>query len=198
MGKRYDRAYFDRWYRHPTRRVIDTQALQRKVNLAVAIAENYLARPVRSVLDVGCGEAAWRAPLLRLRPELDYRGVDSSEYAVARYGRERGISLASFGQMAHLRPGPPVDLLVCSDVMHYIGARELARGLSGFGELCGGVAFLEAFTRKDDPEGDREGFIARSAAFYRRAFARAGFVSVGSYCWLSPALGEVAAELECG
>lgn len=196
MPKQYDRAYFDRWYRHPALRVNGRQVLERKVRLAVASAEYYLGRALRSVLDVGCGEGAWRAPLLRLRPGLQYRGVDPSAYAVARYGTRRNLQQVRFGQLEHLRFGPPVDLLVCSDVMHYVPSAELRRGLSGFGELCGGVAFLEVFAREDDPDGDRQGFIARRARWYRDAFGAAGLVPVGSHCWLAPALADEAAALE--
>jgi SAM-dependent methyltransferase len=196
MPKQYDRRYFDRWYRHPAQRVSGRQVLERKVRLAVAVAEYYLGRPLRSVLDVGCGEGAWRAPLLRLRPGLHYRGIDPSEYAVQRFGRRRNLQQVRFGQLEHLRFGPPVDLLVCSDVMHYVPTPELRRGLAGFAELCSGIAFLEVFTREDDPDGDREGFIGRREAWYRRAFADAGFVACGSHCWLSPALRDEAAALE--
>jgi SAM-dependent methyltransferase len=196
MSKTYDQAYFDRWYRHPAQRVTGRQVLARKVRLAVAVAEYYLGRPIRSVLDVGCGEGAWRAPLLELRPGLQYRGIDPSAYAVSRFGRSRNLQQIRFGQLEHLRFGPPVDLLVCSDVMHYVPTAELRRGLSGFGELCRGVAFLEVFAREDDPDGDREGFIARRATWYRRAFGDAGFVACGSHCWLSPALRDEAAALE--
>jgi SAM-dependent methyltransferase len=196
MPKQYDRQYFERWYRHPALRVSRGQTLERKVRLALVLSEYYLGRSVRSVLDVGCGEGAWRAPLLRLRPGLQYRGIDPSDYAVLRFGRRRNLQQARFGQLEHLRFGPPVDLLVCSDVMHYVPSDELRRGLSGFAELCNGVAFLEVFAREDDPEGDREGFIARRSAWYRAAFAAAGFTSVGSHCWLSPSLCNEAAELE--
>ena len=196
MSKQYDRAYFDRWYRHPALRVTGKQVLERKVHLALATAEYYLGRPVRSVLDVGCGEGAWRAPLLRQRPSLHYRGIDPSAYAVARHGARRNLQQVRFGQLEHLRFGPPVDLLVCSDVMHYVPTGELRRGLSGFRELCQGIAFLETFTREDDPDGDREGFIGRRASWYRRAFAEAGFLACGSHCWLSPALADEAAALE--
>jgi SAM-dependent methyltransferase len=196
MPKLYDRRYFDHWYRHPAQRVSAGRVLERKARLALSTAEYYLGRPLRSVLDVGCGEGAWRAPLLKLRPGLAYHGLDSSEYAVARFGRRRNLSLVAFAQLEHLRFGPPVDLLVCSDVMHYVPTRELRRGLSGFGELCGGLAFLEVFAREDDPDGDREGFIGRRAAWYRKAFAEAGFGGVGSHCWLAPALRHEAAALE--
>lgn len=193
-AKQYDAAYFRRWYRgaHASSRA----DLARKVALAVAMAEFYLQRPIRSVLDVGCGEAAWRAPLLKLRPKLRYQGVDSSEYAVARYGRSRNIALARFGQMAQVRFGEPVDLLVCSDVMHYVPTAELRRGLSGFSELCDGVAFLELYAKGDDIRGDHAGFLARPAASYRRWFREAGFVACGSHAYLSPNLHANAVALE--
>ena len=194
MSKAYDAAYFRRWYRgaHATPRA----DLARKVAMAVAIAEFYLQRPVRNVLDVGCGEGAWRAPLLKLRPRLHYQGVDSSEYAVARYGRARNIALAGFGQLAQLRFGEPADLLVCSDVIHYVPTAELRRGLSGFAELCDGVAFLELYARGDQIRGDKLGFLSRPAASYRRWFREAGFTACGSHAYLSPNLRANAVALE--
>ena len=48
--------------------------------------------------------------------------------AIARYGRARNLRLASFGEFGVLRPCAPVDLLGCSDVLHYLPTRELDRG----------------------------------------------------------------------
>ena len=192
--KRYDRAYFDRWYRRGG--IGGTRRLARKVALAVATAEYHLERPVRTVLDIGCGEGPWRAPLLKLRPDVRYLGFDSSEYAIARYGRSRNLHLARFEDFALLRPCPPADLLVCSDVMHYVPTRALDRGLPGLAELCGGVAFLETFAREDQAEGDEDGFLARPARFYRGRFEALGFTPLGSHCWLSPALAGTATALE--
>jgi SAM-dependent methyltransferase len=194
MDKRYDQDYFDRWYRRGG--IGDRARLARKVALAVATAEYHLERPIRSVLDVGCGEGVWRAPLLKLRPGVRYLGFDGSEYAIARYGRARNIHLARFGDFAHLRPCGPVDLLVCSDVLHYLPARELDRGLPGLADLCAGVAFLETFTKEDQAVGDEHEFQDRPAAFYRKRFAKLGFAQLGSHCWLSPALRERATALE--
>jgi SAM-dependent methyltransferase len=131
MNKHYDRRYFDHWYRQGEAAAGRTTLLRRKVELAVAMAEYYLGRPLRSVLDVGCGEGAWRAPLLKLRPKLDYMGVDSSEYAVARHGAKRNLRFARFAQLGQMRFGPPVDLLVCSDVLHYVRSDECAAAWRG-------------------------------------------------------------------
>ncbi|WP_019399854.1 class I SAM-dependent methyltransferase [Pseudoxanthomonas sp. GW2] len=196
MTKTYDRAYFDRWYRQ--HHIQDPRRLERKVALAVATAEYYLERAIRTVLDIGCGEGAWRAPLLKLRPKASYLGFDCSEYAVARHGARRNLHLARFGDFEWLRPCAPVDLLVCADVIHYLPTRELGRGLPGLAELCGGVAFLEAFTAEDEFEGDTEGFQPRKASWYRRKFQQAGLTPVGSYCWLGPRMAATAAALERG
>ena len=192
--KKYDRDYFDRWYRRGG--IGGARRLARQVALAVATAEYHLERPLRSVLDIGCGEGPWRAPLLRLRPGLRYLGFDGSEYAVARHGARRNLHYARFGDFSRLRPCPPVDLLVCSDVLHYLSTRELDRGLPGLAALCGGVAFLETFTREDRAEGDEHAFRQRTARFYRGRFEALGFTQLGSHCWLSPALAGSATALE--
>ena len=85
-----------------------------------------------------------------------------------------------------LRPCAPVDLLVCSDVLHYLPTRELDRGLPGLAELCGGVAFLETFAREDHAVGDEHDFQNRPASFYRKRFDALGFAQVGSHCGCRP------------
>jgi predicted TPR repeat methyltransferase len=194
--KAYDRAYFEKWYRHPRHAVTSRYQLERKVTLAVAVAEYYLGRPIRNVLDVGCGEGVWRAPLRKLRPDVDYLGLDSSEYAIERYGRARNLRLATFGQLEHLRFDHRFDLIVCSDVLHYLQPAELRKGLHGIAEMLQGVAFLELFTSSDAPDGDKHGFLARTRRWYLSTFAQAGLVPCGSHCYVGAKLKDCMAALE--
>jgi len=196
MSKQYDRAYFEKWYRHARHRVGSRAELARKVAMVVHLAEYYLARPLRNVLDVGCGEATWRAPLLALRPGIAYRGLDASEYAVARYGRRRNVGLARFGQLEQLRFEARFDLIVCTDVLHYLKPAEIRAGLHGIGEMLEGVAFLEVFTTRDDVAGDHHGFVARTPGWYLREFGRVGLLPCGSHCYLGPRLERHVAALE--
>ena len=196
MKKIYDRAYFDRWYRHSQHAVNSPALLERKAALAISVAEYYLGRRVRNVLDVGCGEGTWRAPLKKLRPRIDYLGIDSSEYAIARYGRARNLRLVGFGQLADLRFGDDYDLIVCSDVIHYVPTPQLRRGLRGIVEMLDGVAFLELFTSVDSPDGDKRGFIGRSPRWYQSTFAEAGLIACGSHCYVGPRLKGSVAALE--
>ncbi|TDR48387.1 methyltransferase family protein [Tahibacter aquaticus] len=185
-SKLYDRAYFDKWYRDDNHRVISRDVLSRKVAMAVAMAEHYLGRPIRNVLDVGCGEGAWHAPLHALRPDAHYLGLDASEYAISRWGRSRNLRLATFGQLAELRFDQRFDLIVCADVMHYLGRGELLRGLPGIVDQLEGLAYIEVYTSKDKLIGDLEGFKRRSPQWYRQAFAEAALLSVGSMGWVGP------------
>ncbi|HYO77969.1 MAG TPA: class I SAM-dependent methyltransferase [Thermoanaerobaculia bacterium] len=194
MSKQYDKAYFDRWYRGRTR--VSTHAeVRRKVAMAIASTEYFLRRQLRTVLDVGCGEGAWLPHLQSFRPRVQYTGLDSSEYAVKRFGRERNIRKASFGDLPKLNLGV-YDLVVCSDVLHYVPDAELKSGIKALAEATDGVAYLEVLTKEDDVVGDLDAFIRRPAASYRKMFAGAGMTFVGPYCWLSPAFKGSVAELE--
>jgi len=194
LKKTYDRSYFDRWYRDPAQAVILGEHLARRVRLAVAAAEYVLEREVESVLDVGCGEAPWRALLKRLRPRARYFGIDPSPYAVARYGRTRGIVLGGVGDLGTpalssallgLGARPPFDLVVCSDVLHYVPTKDLPRGLKTINKWVGpGLAFLEFFTRDDDTEGDTEDFRKRPASSYARLLRAAGLTHLGLHCYV--------------
>lgn len=194
--KTYDREYFERWYHDPERRVITPAAVARKVRLALGVAEMLLERPIRSVLDVGCGEGAWREHLRRERPALQYTGVESSAYAVERFGRTRNIRQGSFGTLAELALEGPYDLIVVCDVLQYVPDAELAPGLAAVERLLDGVAYLEAYAAEDQIEGDRHGWHERTRAEYLGHFGAAGLLSVGMHCYVGGALRDAPAALE--
>lgn len=185
--KTYDRAYFDRWYRHPSDRVATRDSLGRKVRLAVSVAEFVLGRKIRTVLDVGCGEAPWFPVLERLRRDVRYIGVESSEYAIARYGEARHIRRGTLDELGSMRLPKSIDLIVCADVLQYVDTRGVERGLRAIRKLLGGVAYIETFTTADAMEGDRDGWCERTAVEYRRLLRAARLTQCGPYCYLNPA-----------
>lgn len=189
-AKVYDRAYFDRWYRRV--RVHTEDEVVRKAAFAVGLAEHVLARPVRNVLDVGCGEAVFGSALRAVRPEIAYVGLDPSEYVVATFGESHGVRRATFGALAAVELPGPFDLIVCSDVLHYVEKKEIETGLAALVKLLSGVALLEVLAIEDDPVGDRMGFHLRPASFYRRLFRGAGLVPLGLQAYALP---EVATTL---
>ena len=197
--KAYDANYFHRWYRDPRTRVTSERVLDRKVHLALSAAEYMLGRRVRTVLDIGCGEGRWYVALRRIRPGISYVGVESSEYAVATFGKSRNIRRGTFGSLRTLRLKGSFDLIVCADMLQYVSNTDLAPGLKEVRRLLGGVAYIEAYAREDDMVGDMEGWIYRSAATYRREFRAAGLTQCGMYCFIDASKLDAVNALEvCG
>jgi 2-polyprenyl-3-methyl-5-hydroxy-6-metoxy-1,4-benzoquinol methylase len=194
--KSYDEAYFRKWYRDPRTRVHTPESVRRKVRMVVGIAEYFLGRKLRSVLDIGAGEGAWRREIRRMRPDVRYLGVDPSDWVVARHGRRRNIRLGSFEELPGLQLGRGHDLIVCADMLQYIPDAALKRGIRHLASILKGVAYLEAYTSGDDMEGDLEGWHPRSRAQYRAVFAGAGLVGCGLHCYLTRDMAAKAVELE--
>lgn len=197
-AKRYDKDYFDRWYRRPGSRLRTAADVTRKVSMVVAIAEQVLERPVTSVLDVGCGEGTWQPILKRLRPRASYTGIDSSDYAVRRFGRRRNIRLGTFGDLEAAGLSDRYDLIVVCDVLHYLSGRDIAAGLAALSPRLEGVAFLEAYTSADDIDGDKQGFYHRGPERYRRLFRNAGLASIGMHCYVGQEMRDALTALEFG
>ncbi|MBS0660186.1 MAG: class I SAM-dependent methyltransferase [Verrucomicrobia bacterium] len=193
-----DAAYFRKWYRDPRHRVSTKAAAKRKVALVLAVAEYYLERPVRSVLDVGCGEGNWYPLLAALRPGLRYLGIDSSKYAVRRHGKRRNLQLGDFDQLGEAGLEGPYDLIICSDVLYYLSRATLTRGLRALVPHLGGVAFLEAYDRREPLEGDTAHLQRLSADAYRRIFRQCGLIACGSHCYVGAELAHRVTALERG
>lgn len=194
--KQYDRTYFDKWYRKRRSQVTTRPELERKVHMVVATTEFVLGRRLRSVLDVGCGEGPWQPILQKLRPGSRYAGIDSSEYAVRRFGRRRNIRLGSFGALDRAGLDDGYDLIVCCDVLHYLTAAELRSGLPAIAQHLDGVSYLEAYTRSDEIGGDMDGLLRRTPKSYRRLFRRAGLLPVGLQCYVPAAMRPMLTALE--
>ena len=195
MTKQYDRAYFKRYYHDKGTRVHSHAEVRRKVSMAVAMAEYFLRRQLHTVLDIGCGEGAWLAHLRALRPRVAYAGLDPSEYVVKRFGESRNIRRASFAELPNLGL-LSYDLVVCSDVLHYVDDKDIRAGVAEIARICAGVAYVEVLTSEDDVVGDLDSFQFRPADWYRKLFNKVGMTKIGPYCWLSPELIDDVAGLE--
>lgn len=199
-SRAYDRQYFDKWYRNPRFRVKTARELARQVAFVVGTAEYILGRPLRTVLDVGCGEGNWRAPLLRMRPRLRYTGVDSSSYVVERYGARRNILLGTIDELDRLPLRKEYDLILCVGMLNYLEPAQLRAGLAHVYELANGPVYLEIFTSADRGVfGDTKGARLRQPSWYRARVREAGFVACGLHWYLPDWFREHTSALErCG
>jgi SAM-dependent methyltransferase len=194
MPKIYDRAYYDKWYRGPGR-VTSFNEMRRKVTTVVANTEYFLRRPLKNVLDIGCGEAPWFVHLKAMRARVSYVGVDPSEYVVRAFARHRNVHRGGFTDLSETGTGK-FDLVVCSDVMHYLTDAEIRDGLPDVVGRMRGLAFFEVFTKEDHIYGDIDGYNRRPAKWYRDAFRKVGLTQVAPYMWIAPSLADEPSELE--
>jgi SAM-dependent methyltransferase len=184
--KLYDRAYFNRWYRDPRCRVVTPTSLMRRAAWVVATTEYVLQRPLRTVLDVGCGEAHWAPVLSRIRPGVQYTGVDPSPYVIARYGSRRHILHGSVERLDLVELDSPFDLILCCAALNYLTPSAVAHGLAQMAARLRGVAHIEIFSRGDPVEGDFRGWRWYSPAWVRRAAKTASLVPIGLHCYVGP------------
>jgi len=198
--REYDQRYFDKWYRNPRYRVKTPQELARQVAFVVSAGEHILGRAIQTVLDVGCGEANWLAPLRRFRPRVQYTGVDSSEYVVSRFGASRNIRLGTIDSLDRMRLRKEYDLILCVGMLNYLDPAQLRTGLAHLYELANGVVYLELFTSADRGVfGDTRGTRLRSPSWYRARIREARFLSCGMHCYIPDWLREQTAAMErCG
>ncbi|HEY0931438.1 MAG TPA: class I SAM-dependent methyltransferase [Gemmatimonas sp.] len=196
LAKRYDQAYFDKWYRHPKHRVKSPAELARQVAFVLGTAEFVLGRPVRSVLDVGCGEGQWRAALRAHRSRVHYDGVDPSAYAVERFGARRNLHLGGIETLDALPLRREYDLVVCCGMLNYLSATQLTAGLSQVAHRVGGMAYLELFTREDHFEGDTNWPTPKPAHWYRDAMLTAGLTAIGMQCYVQTRDADRVSSLE--
>jgi SAM-dependent methyltransferase len=195
VTKRYDDSYFERFYLDPKTRVLSPAERRRRVTATLATCERYLDRPLRSVLDVGCGIGMWGRELVRLRPRLRYLGLEPSQAAVSR-ARRWGLEV-QLGDLASLdRVRGTFDLVICADVLHYVPDDQVTPAVAALATKTHGLAQLEVLTSAESVEGDLADMQRRAPRWYLTRFRRQGLVPCGLHLYLTPALHEAAAALE--
>ncbi len=167
--ERFDERYYRRFYLNPRTRAVSPEDLRRSADLIAAFMRE-VRHPVRRILDLGCGLGLMRAPLIEHFPRASYTGVEVSEYLCERHGWVPA-SVHTF------RSPRPFDLVICHDVLQYLGAREAAEAIRNFGTLCRGVLHFGVLTSEDwehncDRKATDSAAHLRPGDWYRRRLAQ--------------------------
>ncbi|MGA0799128.1 MAG: class I SAM-dependent methyltransferase, partial [Steroidobacteraceae bacterium] len=139
--ERFGREYYQRFYRTARSSVTSKAEMTARANLIAAYVK-HIDCPVGSILDAGCGLGLMRTALLRALPGATYVGLEYSEYLCQKYGWLNG-------SIAEYRPRQPFDLVVCYDVLQYLDDAAATKAMRNFANLCRGVLFFSALTRRD-------------------------------------------------
>jgi 2-polyprenyl-3-methyl-5-hydroxy-6-metoxy-1,4-benzoquinol methylase len=176
VRKTFDRSFYERFYFNPGTAVVTADDILKLARFVLAYLD-YLGINVDGVLDAGCGVGLWRRALRTLARDVEYTGIETSDYLCERYGWEQS-TIASF------RSRRKFDLVVCQDVLQYVGDNDTKRSIDNLTRLCRGGLFFDVPTKEDISEGaldsrKTDGDIhLRSARWYRRLLDR-DFIAVG-------------------
>ena len=190
--ERFGRDYYQRFYRNARSSVTSQAEMTARANLSAAYVK-HIDCPVGSVLDAGCGLGLMRTALLRALPGATYVGLEYSEYLCQKYGWLNG-------SIADYRPRQPFDLVVCYDVLQYLDDASAAKAMRNFANLCRGVLFFSALTRRDwrenaDQRRTDPAVTMRTAEWYRTRLRR-HFRQIGAGFWIRRGAPLVTWELE--
>lgn len=177
---KFDRDYYARYYVDPRTAVTSRAEMSARARFIAAYLQ-HVGLPPRRMLDMGCGVGLLRAPLVRSFPRAEYVGVEVSEYLCERYGWRLG-SVDTF------RARKPFDLVICYDVVQYLGERRATRALVNLARLCCGVLYFSALTLEDwrdncDQSRTDANVHLRPGEWYRERLARR-FRPIGAGLWL--------------
>jgi len=138
---------------------------------------DHLQIDLQRVLDAGCGTGMWKRALARIDRDIEYVGIDPSEYLCARYGWTQS-------SIDRYRSRRKFDLVVCQDVLQYVDGAAVVTSFESIARLCRGALYFDVPTRDDIDDKlldmrltDRNIHI-RSAAWYRGKLAK-HFIDAG-------------------
>ncbi len=174
MAERFDKSYYDRFYRNPETRAVTPAASRRQAAFLAAYLK-HLEIPVRRILDIGCGTGATLRALGKQYPGAVTQGVEISAYLCRRYGWQQG-------SVIDYQAGTPFDLVVCHDVLAYLDKAECTRAIANLDRLSRAAVFLGILTSDDrdlyDPDRTDAEQHLRPAGWYRNRLAPY-FVNIG-------------------
>ena len=188
---KFDRAYYDRWYRNDETRTFMTEYTPVIVRFVLAYLD-YLEVEVKTVLDAGCGLGHWGTALKDLDRDVRYHGLETSDYLCRELGWERG-------SIADYQAEEPFDLVVCQGVLQYLSDAECKAAIDNLATLCSQALYLEVLTRRDArenciPERTDTDVYLRKGKWYRKRLGE-HFINLGGGLFLSRTCAATCYEL---
>ena len=120
--------------------------------VAEALAEHYGLEPGQRVLDVGCGKAFLLFDISEVRPGVDVRGLDVSEYALE-HAKPEVRDRLDLGTAAKLPyEDGSFDLVVSINTLHNLHCYDLERALSEIERVGRGSKYVVVESYRNEEE----------------------------------------------
>lgn len=190
--ERFGADYYRRFYLNPATAVVTPREMRARAALIAATLEQGQI-PVRSILDAGCGVGLMQRAFAQVLPKARYTGLELSPYLCKRYGWQQG-SIVDYWQPKSF------DLIVCYDVLQYLGDRDAAAAIVNMARLTHGALYVSALTKRDWAENcnktrtDKD-VRMRDIGWYRRRLQRY-FTYLGFGLWLRRGVTAILWEME--
>lgn len=188
---RFDRAYFDRYYRNPE----TCAATEQDAEIEAAFVAAYLQHlriEVRRIVDIGCGLGRMLNALGRHFPNAATHGVDGSPYLCRTYGWEHAT-------LPDYAPVRAFDLVICQDVLAYLDEADGSLAIAALADAARKALYFGALTVEDlalcDPERTDTNVHLRPTSWYGRRLKR-HFEPVGGGLWLKKPVDAVIWSLD--
>jgi trans-aconitate methyltransferase len=176
--QKFDKQYYDRYYRDPATRAT-SEPEQKRQAAFIAAYLRYLEVPVSRIVDFGCGLGHLLDAMQAEFPDAQTVGVEYSEYLCTEFKWNQG-SVVDYDD-------EPFDLVICSDVLGYLDKSDCKDAIKNLARLTTSALYLTVLTLEDldicDQQHTDMSQKLRSYEWYEDRIQR-DFVSVGGGMFL--------------
>ena len=188
--QKFDQAYYQRYYGDAETRAVSAEEQARQVHF-IASYVRYLDIPINSGIDVGCGVGQMLAACKKEFPQATWCGVEFSAYLCDKHGWIQGSVVDTQIE--------PADLVVCSDVLGYLGKRDCKQAIKNLARMTEQVLYLSVLTSDDLDICDQDitdmSQKLRPASWYKEILKKF-FVSIGGGLFLKKPLTSAVWKME--
>ena len=177
--RRFDEAYYHRFYESKETRVIAPDEHAHLAAFVFAFAQ-YNKVEVKSVLDIGAGIGLWKHWIEKHAKGTQYTGTEVSQAMCKKHGYQHR-------DIARWRDRKKHDLIVCQGVLQYLPDPDVAPAVANIAAMSRGLVYVEVTTRQDlrercDTTRTDTDIYVRNGSYYRGILSK-HLLSVGCGLW---------------
>ncbi len=177
--RRFDEAYYHRFYEDPATRVVSPEEHSALAEYVFGFAR-WNKIDIKSVLDIGAGIGLWRQWISTHHPKVKYTGTEVSAAMCKKHGFQNR-------DIARWRDRKKHDLIICQGVLQYLPDPDVAPAVANIAAMSRGLVFLEITTRQDlrentDAERTDQDIFVRNGSYYRGILTK-HLIHIGAGLW---------------